>query len=174
MHLRKSPLKCITAGRLVVRDLGCHVHCFVVLGVWHLDRHNLQRYGHGPNGIISITLKPKAMKWWAYSMDTCSSILQDIANMSDHNVEREVTSHVKEKSSRINSDAKDRDKIRDKLLTCIALLYPIIPLIWSTLLLVWFHLKQRTHMTQWILGMGNLCHWKKAGLTDLMHIYSRW
>ena len=44
--------------------------------------------------------------------------------MSDHNVEREVTNHVNEKPSRTTSDAKDRDKIRDKLLTCIAPLDP--------------------------------------------------
>jgi len=64
------------------------------------------RYGIGPNEIISITLKPEIMKRWAYGMDIYSRIVQDIANMSDHSGEREVTSHKKEKPSRITSDAK--------------------------------------------------------------------
>ena len=48
---------------------------------------------------------------------------KDIANMSDHSGEREVTSHEKEKPSRNTSDAEDRDKIR-KHLTFIAPLDP--------------------------------------------------
>ena len=82
------------------------------------------RYGHGPNGIIGITLKPETMKWWAYSMHTCSRIAQDIANMSDDSVEREVICRKEEKPSRITSDAKDRNKIWEKLLTCIDPLDP--------------------------------------------------
>jgi len=35
-----------------------------------------------------------------------------------------MTSRKKEKPSRITSNAKDRDKRRDKLLACIAPLYP--------------------------------------------------
>jgi len=76
------------------------------------------RYRIGPNEIVSITLKPETMKRWAYRTDTCSRVVQDIANMFDHSAEREVASHEKEKPSRITSDAKDRDKIR-KRLTCI-------------------------------------------------------
>ena len=76
------------------------------------------RYGKGPNKIINITLKHKTMKRWAYSKDTCSRIVQDIANMSDHSGERKVTSHEKEKPSRMTWGAKHRDKIR-KRLTCI-------------------------------------------------------
>jgi len=81
------------------------------------------RYGHGSNEIISITLKPETMKRWAYSTDTCSRIVEDIANISDRGGKREVTSHEKKKPSRITSDAKDRDKIR-KRLTCVAPLDP--------------------------------------------------
>jgi len=53
------------------------------------------RYGNGSNEIMSITLKPKTMKRWAYSTDTCSRIVQDIANMSDHSGKLEVTNHEK-------------------------------------------------------------------------------
>jgi len=81
------------------------------------------RYGHDPNEIISITLKPKTMKRWAYGTDTCSRIVQDILNMSDHSGEWEVTSHKEEKPSRITSDAKDRDMIRTRL-SGIAVLDP--------------------------------------------------
>jgi len=69
-------------------------------------------------------LKCETMKRWVYSADTCSRIVQDIANMFDHSGEREVTSHEKEKPSRITSDPKDSDKIR-KRLTCIVPLDPI-------------------------------------------------
>jgi len=48
-------------------------------------------YGHGPNEIISITLKP-----WAYSMHTCSRIVQDTTNMSDHSGKEDVTSQTRE------------------------------------------------------------------------------
>jgi len=44
-------------------------------------------------------------------MDTCSRIVQDIANMFDRSGEREVMSHETEKPSLITSDAKGRDKI---------------------------------------------------------------
>jgi len=50
------------------------------------------RYGIGPNEIISITPKPETIKRWACSAETCSRIVQDIANMFDHNGDREVTS----------------------------------------------------------------------------------
>jgi hypothetical protein len=82
------------------------------------------RYGHGPNCIIGITLKPETLKRWAYSMHTCSMIVQDVADMSDDSREKEVTTHKEEKPARVTTDAKDRDKIRDKLLTCIDPLDP--------------------------------------------------
>jgi len=44
----------------------------------------------------------------------------------------------------------------------------VIPLLQSMLLLVWFHLKWWTHVTEWILGMDKLCHLKRAGLMDLL------
>jgi len=82
------------------------------------------RYGIGPNKVMNITLKPGTMKQWAYSADTGSRIVQGVANMFDHSGEREMTSHIKEKPSRITSNAKNRDKIRDKHLSCIAPLDP--------------------------------------------------
>ena len=53
----------------------------------------------------------------AYSMYTCSMIIQDVADMTDES-EDEVTSHKEEKLSRISADAKDKEKNRDKLMTC--------------------------------------------------------
>jgi hypothetical protein len=55
------------------------------------------RYGNGPNGIIGITLRPESLKRWAYSMHTCSMIVQDIADMLDESREKEVTTHKEEK-----------------------------------------------------------------------------
>ncbi|KAH3748959.1 hypothetical protein DPMN_183448 [Dreissena polymorpha] len=36
------------------------------------------RYGHGPGGIIGITLKESALKRWALSLHICSHLIQDI------------------------------------------------------------------------------------------------
>jgi len=47
------------------------------------------RYGNVRNEIISINLQPETMKRWVYNMHTCSRIVQDIANKSDHSGERQ-------------------------------------------------------------------------------------
>jgi len=73
------------------------------------------------------------MKRWAYSMHTCSRIVQDIANMLDHTGDREEMSHKAEKPSRITLDQKDGDKIGIQI---------VVPLISSMLLLVRLHMKR--------------------------------
>jgi len=67
---------------------------FLVSDIW-IDTI-FMRYGIGPNEMVSINLKPETMKRWACGVDICSRIVQDIANMSDHSGEREVTSHKKQ------------------------------------------------------------------------------
>ena len=57
--------------------------------MWIETTFNFMRYGHGPNGVIGITLKPQTLKRWAYSMHTCSMIVQDIADMSDDSGDKE-------------------------------------------------------------------------------------
>lgn len=62
-----------------------------------------------------MTLKPSALKKWAFSMHICSHLQDDIAEMTKGYTETEVTSHKEEKPSRIRADQQDRLKIREKL-----------------------------------------------------------
>ena len=39
------------------------------------------RYGHGPGGIIGITLKPETLKTWALGLHICSRLEQDITSL---------------------------------------------------------------------------------------------
>ena len=71
------------------------------------------RHGHGPHGIVGITMKPSALKKWAYSMHTCSQIVHDLTDMSESHMVAEVTIHKEEKASSIRSDEEDREKIRE-------------------------------------------------------------
>ena len=41
------------------------------------------RYGHGPGGLIEITLNVSAMKRWALRPHVCSRIIKDKAEVSD-------------------------------------------------------------------------------------------
>jgi len=82
------------------------------------------RYGHGPNGIIGITLQPSALQQWALSMHICSQLVQDVADMTDTYKPFEVMTHKEEKPSRIRSDSQDRQNIQEKLKTCIYRLDP--------------------------------------------------
>ena len=71
-----------------------------------------------------MTLKPSTLKKWAYSMDICSQLVQDLGDMAEGNTETEVIFHKEEKPARIRSDADDRKKIRLKLENCINPLDP--------------------------------------------------
>ena len=108
---------------------GEHVMCHKP-GIWNAIWSDMyiestfMRYGHGPNGIVGITLQPSALKRWALSMHTCSQLVQDVADMNDGCTESEVLTHKEEKPSRIHSDAQDRQNILDKLKTCIDPLDP--------------------------------------------------
>ena len=77
------------------------------------------RYGHGPGGLIGITLSPSALKRWALSLYTCSRLLKDLDDMRDINDSLQVTTHKEEAVARIASDEADRKNIRDRLDTCV-------------------------------------------------------
>ena len=77
------------------------------------------RYGHGPNGIVGITLQPSALKRWALSMHTCSRLVQDVADMDKGYTEKEVMIHKEERPARKKSDAQYRRNILHKLESCI-------------------------------------------------------
>ncbi|KAH3791108.1 hypothetical protein DPMN_169319 [Dreissena polymorpha] len=78
------------------------------------------RYGHGPGGIIDITLKESALKRWALSLHKCSQLIQDIKCM--RNIEEEsahVSTHAEESSARVKAESADWQNIQKKLDTCI-------------------------------------------------------
>ena len=42
------------------------------------------RYGHGPGGLIGITLNEKAVHRWAMSLHICSRFMKDKADLNDY------------------------------------------------------------------------------------------
>ena len=72
-------------------------------GVWNAIWSDMyiettfMRYGHGPNGIVGITLQPSALKRWALSMHACSRLVQDVADMDKGYTEKEVMIHKEER-----------------------------------------------------------------------------
>lgn len=40
-------------------------------------------YGHGPGGIVGLTLNQHALKRWALSLHACSHISKDLAEMNE-------------------------------------------------------------------------------------------
>ena len=81
------------------------------------------RYGHAPNGIIGITLKPDTLKVWALSLHTCSSLEAALDEMLE-NSGNQGNEHKEEKKARIENDNKDREAIRTRLQKCIDPLDP--------------------------------------------------
>lgn len=77
------------------------------------------RYGHGPGGIVGITLKPSTLKRWALSLHICSQLVKDVTGMRESDSQQTVTVHKEEMPARIQSDAVDREKLRKRLITGI-------------------------------------------------------
>ena len=77
------------------------------------------RYGHGPGGIIRITLQPSTLKEWTLGLHISTQLRNDVMSMAEGNVQTTVTTYKEEGKSRIQTDATDREKIRNKLVTCI-------------------------------------------------------
>ena len=52
-------------------------------GIWSdmFIETSFTRYGHGPDGIIGITLKPTTLKTWALGLHICSRLEQDIISL---------------------------------------------------------------------------------------------
>lgn len=83
------------------------------------------RYGHGPGGLVGITLSPSTFKRWALSLHTCSRLLKDVADMRDVSSESiHISTHKEEAKARIQSDASDRLNIRQMLDNCVDPLNP--------------------------------------------------
>lgn len=64
------------------------------------------RYGHAPNGIIGITLKPDTLKVWALSLHTCSTVEAALDEMLGESGDQ-GSEHKEEKKARIENDKKD-------------------------------------------------------------------
>ncbi|KAL8593372.1 hypothetical protein ACOMHN_065978 [Nucella lapillus] len=83
------------------------------------------RYGHGRAGIVGVTLKPETLKTWALSRHVCSQLMVDLAEIrGDTDDDRFQTTHKEESPARMESDKKDREGVRKKIVMCI---HPLDP-----------------------------------------------
>lgn len=87
-------------------------------GIWSdmFIETTFMRYGHGPGGIIGLTLKPSTLNRWALSLHICSQLKQCVSVMCNGDCAEHLV-HKEELAHRIKADALDREKIRAKL-TC--------------------------------------------------------
>ena len=76
------------------------------------------RYGHGPGGLVGITLNAAVMKQWALSLHTCSQLVKDLTDLKDGGHKIQITRHKEESAARKASDDIDRQKIGEKLSLC--------------------------------------------------------
>jgi hypothetical protein len=95
-------------------------------GIWSdmFIETTFMRYGHGPGGIIGITLKPETLKTWALSLHVCSRLEQDVDKLLEKDQNTTQEAHKEEMKARITKDGADRESIRDKLKLCIDPLAP--------------------------------------------------
>ena len=75
-------------------------------------------YGHGPGGLIRITLNKKAVHRWAMNLHICSRLMKDMADLNDSS-SVDITTHKEELASRIKYDGNDWQVIKEKLKTYI-------------------------------------------------------
>ena len=68
-------------------------------------------YGHGPGGIIGITLKPETLKTWALGLHICSRLEQDIISLVGKEQDISQEANKEEMKARIASDGADRQSI---------------------------------------------------------------
>ena len=77
------------------------------------------RYGHGPGGLIGITLKKSTMQRWALSLHECSRLLKSLSDMTDMCEQDFDDTHKEEADARITTDTLDRENIQNKLAVCV-------------------------------------------------------
>ena len=90
-------------------------------GIWtdQLIESTCMRFGKGPQGIVGFTLKPSTVSMWALSLHVFGQVRNCIESMRDGNKSEDVVYHKEEAIGRIKSDRHDRDKIKERLTTCI-------------------------------------------------------
>ena len=59
-------------------------------------------YGHGPCGLLGITLNEKAVHRWAMSLHICSRLMKDVADVEDSLSLEIITTTKEELASRTN------------------------------------------------------------------------
>ena len=81
-------------------------------------KSTLMRYGHGPGGIVGVTLQPQTVKTWVYSMHACNELERSLDNLRNHG---KMPSYKQkgEFPSHIKSDGCDREALREKLYVSI-------------------------------------------------------
>ena len=86
-------------------------------GIWSdmFIETTFMRYGHGPGGLVGITLNNECVTRWALSLHTCSRLLLDIKTMRETDGAATVTRHKEEHGARIAADNDDRQKLRQKI-----------------------------------------------------------
>lgn len=95
-------------------------------GIWS-DMYietTFMRYGHGPGGIIGLTLKPETLKTWALGLHVCCKLEQDTANLISNEQDTCQLNHKEETKSRIKSDGADRENLSKKIELCVDPLDP--------------------------------------------------
>ena len=93
-------------------------------GIWSdmFIETTFMKYGKGPGGLIGITLNPVTVKKWANSLHICTQLLKDLDDMRTADTTKEKIFHKDEMKSRMESDGKDRSKIKKKHLTTVWIL----------------------------------------------------
>ena len=77
-------------------------------------------HSKGPHGIIGSTLQPNTVKTWALGIHSIGMLIKDVDSVLDVTIN--PSGHKEELKGRINSDAKDRSNIKNKLEESIHLL----------------------------------------------------
>ena len=76
------------------------------------------RYGHGPGGIVGITLNEHALCRLALNLRICSRLTKDISDLKGATLV-EVYHHKEESPSRVKADNDDGNAIRYTLEKCV-------------------------------------------------------
>ena len=72
------------------------------------------RFGHSSTGIVGQSMKPKTIKTWAYSINSCCELAEGLEAMRNKD-QQENTTHKEEMKGRINKHETDRSILRKKL-----------------------------------------------------------
>ena len=79
----------------------------------------VMRYGHGPSGMIGITLNEKALEVWALSLHATTQLEKDLLDLKEENSKTPICKHKEEEKGRIASDNTDRKNIEDVREKCM-------------------------------------------------------